>query len=296
MNNHITLSICLPTYNRANYLNKLLNIIKQQVFPNVEIVISNNASIDNTQIVIEQFIKNNAHIKIVQINQPTNIGFDKNVLSVIMAASGDYCWLVSDDDTILPDAINNILNLINSKPETSLFVTNYSRFDAKQNKITAKTMMNLPTDIALNDCNKFYFIPTPKSYFYILGTNMITMSANIFKRSLWIEASQNTQQFIGLNFIHIFILTKIMSRHPSLYFISKPQVQYLCNNHRQWNNDIWNDYKKYYLQHLKDIGFDKNNIDHIIKSKINRTTTKDKIYKVILKIMQYLNIKPIIKK
>jgi hypothetical protein len=46
-----------------------------------------------------------------------------------------------------------------------------------------------------------------------------------------------------------------------VYFISKPQIQYLSNNHRVWPNDIWKDYNSVLLNYLLKIGYSKANIN-----------------------------------
>lgn len=285
IDNNIKLSICIPTYNRADFLVKTLSVISKQLMPEVEIVISNNGSSDGTEKLVKDFIEKHEDKNITLLNQKKNIGFDKNVLAVVEAAQGEYCWLLSDDDLLMPSAIENILNLLNSKSNLSLCVINYSRFDVVQNKITKEKMISLLDDINTDNFNDFYFTPTPQGYFLVLGTNMITMSVNIFKRQSWQEQIKTVDEFIGYNFIHIFILTKMISKYPKLYFMTNPQIQYLCNNHREWDNDIWKDYKNVFLPYLIELGFDKEKVHAIIKSSINFMTFKQKIYKIIHKVL-----------
>lgn len=264
------LSICIPTYNRADFLINSLTTILPQITKDVEIVISNNGSTDDTKEHVEAFIKSHPEAAITLVNQETNLGFDKNVLAVVETAHGDYCWLISDDDTILPNGVSTVLNLIQSHPDVSSFVVNYRRFDKQKKKITAARMLNLSEDIRSTDPDTFYFQDLPESYFYILGTNMITMSVNVFRREYWQAVVPLIQNYIGLNFIHIFILTAVMKQHPTLYFVSEPQAEYLQHNHRKWDNDIWRDYKIKFLPYLKTIGYNSDAIDTIIASDINR--------------------------
>ena len=74
------LSICIPTYNRGNYLRKCLQSIEIQLDKKphlqnlVEIVISDNHSTDTTKEVVNEFIPKFSHIKYV-VNEK-NVGFD----------------------------------------------------------------------------------------------------------------------------------------------------------------------------------------------------------------------------
>jgi glycosyltransferase domain-containing protein len=280
MSNVPRLSICIPTYNRIDYLLKTLDAITLQANEHIEIVISNNGSTDTTITQVNQYIAQHSAVNIRLINQEKNIGFDRNVLSVVDHAAGDYCWLVSDDDIVLPGSLNTILHILSTNEKLSVVVVNYSRFDKAKQAITADRMINLAQDYSSNDPDAFYFLPTPKSYFYVLGTNMITMSINLFKRSYWKEILPETKQFIDLNFIHIFNLMLMMRRYPQLYCIAQPQIQYLSNNHRVWDNDIWTDYKKRFLPYLIDLGYDATLVGQIQHSSINRRTLLEKIYQL----------------
>jgi|TARA_B110000483_G_scaffold236224_1_gene308973 glycosyltransferase involved in cell wall biosynthesis len=104
------LSICIPTFNRGVYLDKLLNSISQ-VNPNalnqIEVCISDNNSTDKTSKVIEKWSN------ILQINQSkntSNIGALRNLIKVIKKANGDYLLILGDDDEVIPKEISVFLN------------------------------------------------------------------------------------------------------------------------------------------------------------------------------------------
>jgi len=192
-------------------------------------------------------------------NNP-NLGFDKNVLRVISLAKGDYCWLLSNDDQILPGAVKRILKLVNEHVGLSLINANYTRFDNLLQKTTSDKMVDLRTNKHFVDANMFFFYQTnsSKSYFKYLGVNTLTMSTDIFNRAYWNSFADINHKYIGHNFIHIFIIAQIINEHPDIYFLAKPQVQYLANNHRVWPNDIWKDLNHFFIDHLINLGYDKN--------------------------------------
>jgi len=104
------LSICIPTYNRAKFLPELLDSIVSQVSKEspVEICVSDNASEDNTKELIDTYKKIYPHI--VYFCWPKNMGFDHNLLKAVEIASGEYCWLMGSDDTIVEGALRKVLN------------------------------------------------------------------------------------------------------------------------------------------------------------------------------------------
>ena len=109
------LSICIPTYNRAHYLKECLNCIvcqfeDKKVYSQVEIVISDNASEDNTQELIKEYQKDFSNIRYFRNSR--NLWFDRNVDNVITKARGIFCWMSNDDELIEKDALKFILNII----------------------------------------------------------------------------------------------------------------------------------------------------------------------------------------
>jgi abequosyltransferase len=100
----VRISLCIPTYNREPELRELLASVARQK-PHgleVEVVISDNASKDDTSAVVDAFASSG--IPVVYQRLPENIGFDRNILNVVSLATGDYCWLFGSDDILEDDA------------------------------------------------------------------------------------------------------------------------------------------------------------------------------------------------
>lgn len=115
------LCIAIPTYNRCEELKRalddLLAIVQSNSRKNeIEILISNNGSTDNTPSIINQFTKEFTilGVPLLQITNPTNIGFDKNLLNCFINCGAEYVWYLSDDDIIRSEALTHILNDVDS--------------------------------------------------------------------------------------------------------------------------------------------------------------------------------------
>lgn len=109
------LSICVPTYNRGRFLKGCLDRIIGQIqkLPDptkVELFISNNASPDNTDEIIQGAMKSG--VPITYNKNETNIGADRNFLICFKQATGKYVWLIGDDDYIVDGSIERILNIL----------------------------------------------------------------------------------------------------------------------------------------------------------------------------------------
>ncbi len=126
------LSICIPTYNREKYLQECLDSIVQQDGFNIdeiEIIISDNASQDNTEQLVHMYSEKYPNIHYHK-NQE-NIGADRNVIAVLKYGKGSYLWWLSDDDILLSGALNSVMShLIDAyKNGISFIQTNFNVLD-----------------------------------------------------------------------------------------------------------------------------------------------------------------------
>src|SRR3990170_7727880 len=94
-NNKSLVSICIPTYNSARYLRQCLDSIASQTYKNVEVIISDNASTDDTVSIINEYM--NKYGFKLNIN-PVNIGACANFNKLISLARGKYIAIYHADD------------------------------------------------------------------------------------------------------------------------------------------------------------------------------------------------------
>lgn len=108
----MTLSICIPTYNRAAFLKELLPEVLGQIARvlsgEVELVISDNASTDGTSEYLRSI--DNAHLR--WWTNDENIGGDRNFLKCVAEAKGKYVWLFGDDDVLPKDSVARVLDFL----------------------------------------------------------------------------------------------------------------------------------------------------------------------------------------
>jgi glycosyltransferase involved in cell wall biosynthesis len=112
-NKEALLSICIPTYNREKYLKECLESIVNQEWFNendIEIVISDNASEDNTTELVKSYQEKYKNIIYFKNNE--NLWFDKNLDNTLNKASWKFCWTLSDDEIIINGWLNSIKNII----------------------------------------------------------------------------------------------------------------------------------------------------------------------------------------
>lgn len=104
------ITIAIPTYNRAdNYLKQAIQCAINQTYSNVEIIISDNCSTDNTEAVVKNF----KYPRIRYFRQEKNIGGNNNFNFCIEQAKGEYFLLLMDDDLIDSDFIETCMRGVN---------------------------------------------------------------------------------------------------------------------------------------------------------------------------------------
>ena len=89
-------SIGLPVYNGEKFLSNALDSLLSQSFSDFELIISDNASTDSTQIICEEFAKKDPRIR--YFRQKNNIGIFSNYKFVLKQSSCDYFQWVAVDD------------------------------------------------------------------------------------------------------------------------------------------------------------------------------------------------------
>ena len=124
----VTLSICIPTYNRAAFLDYSLSNLAAARFPfPIEIVISDNASTDETPAVVKKHVE--AGVPISYYRQTTNKGSTSNYLSVYRRARGKFAMYLADDDLVIPDSVAQAVEFLKAHPSVQAAYSPWVLFD-----------------------------------------------------------------------------------------------------------------------------------------------------------------------
>jgi glycosyltransferase involved in cell wall biosynthesis len=119
------LSICLPTYNRARLLEDALNSLVPQVAAagdEVELVISDNGSTDDTAAVVERARRLGPFR---YYRNESNVGFARNILRLTdELATGEFAWFQCDDDMTCPGGVQRVLTVLKSHRDLDFIFVN----------------------------------------------------------------------------------------------------------------------------------------------------------------------------
>jgi len=127
-------SVAIITYNQKKYLKECIESVLKQDYPNIEIVIGDDASTDGTQEMLEEYIIQYPNKFILKLSK-TNQGITKNSNLVHFACTGKYIAWMGGDDLMLPGKIRKQVEYMEKHLECTICYHNLEVFDSDSGKI-----------------------------------------------------------------------------------------------------------------------------------------------------------------
>ncbi|WP_028545629.1 glycosyltransferase [Paenibacillus taiwanensis] len=114
------LSICIPTYNRSANLDRCLGAILNQLKEDapVEVLVSDNASTDDTAEVVQRYATRYPCLKYFRNN--VNIGADRNIYHIMRLAKGTFVKMQGDDDYCVEGTLMPLIQVVKDHPECGI--------------------------------------------------------------------------------------------------------------------------------------------------------------------------------
>jgi len=111
-------TIAIPTFNRASWLKNCVVAALSQTYQHFEVVVSDNASTDETAEVLKQF----GDPRLRTVRQLSNIGLLPNWNACLAEARGDYIVFCSDDDTLSPRILERCVAVAARDPQIPIIL------------------------------------------------------------------------------------------------------------------------------------------------------------------------------
>ncbi|MDB4926298.1 glycosyltransferase family 2 protein [Mucilaginibacter sp.] len=195
------LTIAIPTYNRSGFLKRNLEYLylQKESLDDVELIVSDNASTDNTNDIVDVYIS--LGLKIEYIRNAENRGADFNVAQCYLKAQGRYVLALGDDDFLINGSIAILLKVLSKENYGVVFFNN--------DKLKNTTILNY---------NKLNYTEYTDPIKYIKKVNLyITfISGNIINRQYLNESKLLKYQGSNLNHVS-HILDIVLKSSKNLY-------------------------------------------------------------------------------
>ena len=187
------LSICIATYNRGRFIGETLNSILSQLEPNVELIIVDGASPDNTQEIMAQYTSRYPEIR--YFREIKNSGVDRDYDKAVGYAKGEYCWLMTDDDLLHPGAIRRVLDALNG--DVGLLVVNSEVRNADLSVVLEPRRINLEQDREYNHAEA-------ETAFSELANSLSFIGCTVVRRDIWM--ARDRASYYGTLFVHVGVI------------------------------------------------------------------------------------------
>jgi glycosyltransferase involved in cell wall biosynthesis len=119
----VLISVCTPTYNRVAMLARTLESTLRQPFRDFELVVSDNASTDDTAELLAGWAGRDGRVKVLR--QPRNIGSVRNHNACVAAATAPWILFLHDDDALLPGALARVHAFLEAHAALDLVLPGY---------------------------------------------------------------------------------------------------------------------------------------------------------------------------
>lgn len=221
------LSICIATYNRADFIGETLDSIIGQLTDEVEIVVVDGASTDSTQSIMERYAANCPSLRYVRL--PQKGGVDQDFCKAVEYACGEYCWLFPDDDLFKPGAIHRVLQELRN---------NHSLVIVNAEVMNRDFSVKFQPSLLDNGEDEIYQLGDLDALFSRIILAISFIGCVCIRREVW-QHREHTRYF-GTEFIHVGVI--FQERLPgTAYVIAQPYISIRYGN-AQWTPrafEVW---------------------------------------------------------
>lgn len=231
----ILVSICLPVYNGGLYIEETIWSLINQSHKNIEIIISDNASIDNTKAIIEKLSLNDNRIKYYRNDR--NIGYCANIFSAVKKAQSEIVAIYHADDIYEPTIVEEELKLLLSDNNIGgVFVKlinyygpHHVRTPNIYNKLFSESIYDLSNKAFIGDKKKI--VPLILKY-----GNFFACPSFMTRKKVFLDAGGYNDRYPSNEDLELWI--KILKNGYKLAIVDKFLLKYRCS--KEQASSYWN--------------------------------------------------------
>lgn len=197
-------SVIMPAYNAARYLEESVSSVLAQTWQNLELIIIEDASQDETWELANTLAKRDERIRILR--NPNNLGAARSRNRGVQAAKGEWIAFLDSDDVWKPEKLTEQLAFAHHRQAVFTF--------------TGSAFMD-----ADGQCRKYCLtVPEKVGYRQLLKQNIISCSSVLIRRSLILEYPMEHSGFLHEDFAVWLRILK--EKHLYAYGLNQPLLIY----------------------------------------------------------------------
>lgn len=250
MENRPLVSIVVITYNSSKYVLETLESAKEQTYKNIELIVSDDCSVDNTVEICKEWAEKNkdkfVRIKIVTASQ--NRGIPANCNRGLKNSIGEWLKIIAGDDILATDCIESFVNYTNKNSEAKIVVSKSQFFNFIFKESNYSHVDNIGDDVFFSSKTK-----ADDQYNIFLRRNPVHGPSVFINRKIVEDVGGFDERFQYIEDHPLWI--KLTHAGYKFYFMNKITVFYRVHDSSVFasigENKIYNTF------YLKMAGFDK---------------------------------------
>ena len=151
MSENPLITVGIPVFNGEKFLKKRFDSILNQTYKNLEIIISDNASTDNTSALCEEFLRKEKNTQYYR--QKKNLGFVSNFNFIIEQSSGKYFVFAAVDDLWEPEFLEKNIQVLEQNSNIVGSISEIDYFGSSQKQTQSKFTLVLKKIVRRQDVN-----------------------------------------------------------------------------------------------------------------------------------------------
>ena len=181
------ISVTIPIYNAENYLYYSLRSIQNQKLKEIEIILIDDCSTDNSVKIIEEYMKEDPRIRLIKNEKNRRILYSKSIAA--LNANGEYITQIDQDDILIRDDVFDLL--YNEAAKNDLDLVQFRDFILEEFHFTQKTRVNIMRGkhLIFPHITKYEIQPELKNKLFTQEYNFILwgllIKADLYKKAIY---------------------------------------------------------------------------------------------------------------
>lgn len=213
------ISICIPSYNRPEKLNELLETVDFSDVKDIEIIICEDNSPKRKEIrdMIDMF-KNHSKYGVFYYENEKNLGYDKNLKELIRKSLGKWVIFMGDDDQFVPGALDKLGKFLKKNDNLGYILRAHRKINEKGKVENFRYF------------GETKFFDSGKDTFIDLFRKSVFISGFTIRRDLVLPYL--VDDFDGTALFQIYLLGEVVLKHKSAYFDEPLTQEVLLTNYK----------------------------------------------------------------
>ena len=215
-------SVGVISYNSSDYILDVLESIKAQTYPNIELIISDDKSPDNTVEICKEWISKNKErfVRVEIIVPERNTGTAGNYNRALFASTGEWMKFIDADDLLLPNCLEDDVQFVRNNPEAKVVFSDILYF-SNPYKLSDKHFVS-------KEEKEFFKKNAHEQLMVVLKKNHIPPSSSFIKMDV-LKANPYKEEYILMEDTPKWI--DLLNKGYKFYYFDKVTTGYrICNS------------------------------------------------------------------